>query len=106
MTNITANQFENGEITFTNSNFSINSDNINTVLINCQIFWQSAAQNFIYIEKNGVQQISSIRNITQNDFTFVLGVEQGDIINFYCYAENSNTLRSNENSYIQICVLG
>lgn len=106
-TNEKVNQFTNDEITYSNGEYTINSDNIHTILVNVQLFFNSGgAENFGYIMKNNQTILNaSITNI-KNRFCLVFPVERGDKINISCYCATAITVRADTNNFSQITVLG
>ena len=105
-TNEYFNQFTNNEITYSNGEYTINSDNIHTVLVNTQLFFQSSALTQCYIRKNNVTEMQSGFNNSKHPATFIINVQKNDKISIATYVESSNSLRADQNNFSQITVLG
>ena len=99
------NQFTNGEITYSNGDFTINSDNIHTILVNVQIFFQSSLQSYGYIVKNDSDEINSALTNIKHPITCIVNVKKDDVISLFCYTESSTNIRSDMNTMVQIAVL-
>lgn len=105
-TNEYFNQFDNGEITYNNGEYTINSDNIHTVLVNTQLFFQSSASTQCYIQKNNVTEMQSGLNNIRHAANFILNVQKNDKISIATYVEANNSLRADQHNFSQITVLG
>ena len=106
MTNEDTNQFTNEEITYSNGYYTINSDRIHTILVNSQLFFQSATNAQMYIAKNDVNIVQSSLNNVKQSFTFVVPVQKNDKISIQTYVEVSgNSLRADHNNFSQVTVL-
>ena len=105
-TNEYFNQFTNDEITYSNGDYTINSDNIHTVLVNVQLFFQNSATSQCYIQKNNVSEMQSGLNNSKHAVTFILNVQKNDKISIATYVEANNSLRADLFNFSQITVLG
>lgn len=104
-TNEYFNQFTNDEITYSNGEYTINSDNIHTVLVNTQLFFQSSANTQCYIQKNNVPEMQSGLNNGKHAATFILNVQKNDKISIATYVEANNSLRADQHNFSQVTVL-
>lgn len=108
--NSKVNQFTNNEITYDNVSgaFTVNSSDITHLLINAQVFIQTATTMSIYLDvtRNGTEvseyQYTATANENRHEFSYFIEVAQGDSIKIAVYTPSSNSVRAQMNNFVQI----
>lgn len=104
------NQFNNNEITYDalTGAFTVNSPDITHLLINAQVFIQTATTMGIYLDvtRNGSEyseyQYTATANENRHEFSYFVEVSQGDSIKIAVYTPSSNSVRAQLNNFVQI----